>query len=102
MELFSTKKELENSEKNTYLATLWSNSEFLEQLPNVETATSHLSEPSINQLRMPRQDRFTSLDSGLKLDDGSLRVSRIMKEKIGSLAFLCACETAMGDEITPG
>ena len=49
------------------------------------------------------QDRLKPLNSGLKLDDGLLRISRIMKEKSldGSLAFLCACETAMGDEKLP-
>ncbi|KAF8809291.1 TPR-like protein [Phlegmacium glaucopus] len=50
-----------------------------------------------------KQDRFKPLDSGVELDDGLLRVSRIMKEKIsnGSLAFLCSCDTAMGDENIP-
>ncbi|KDR69601.1 hypothetical protein GALMADRAFT_77305 [Galerina marginata CBS 339.88] len=50
-----------------------------------------------------KQDRFKPLDSGLKLDDGLLQVSRIMKETMpnGALAFLCACETAMGDESLP-
>ena len=49
------------------------------------------------------QDRSKPLDSGLKLDDGILRISRIMKETITnkSLAFLCACETGMGDENLP-
>jgi CHAT domain-containing protein len=49
------------------------------------------------------QDRAKPLDSGLKLNDGLLRISRIMKETITnkSLAFLCACETAMGDEVLP-
>ena len=49
------------------------------------------------------QDRSKPLDSGLKLDDGILRISRIMKETITnkSLAFLCACETGMGDKNLP-
>ena len=49
------------------------------------------------------QDPRKPLDSGLKLDDGLLRISRIMKEKMpnGSLAFLCACETAMGNQNLP-
>ncbi|PPQ88891.1 hypothetical protein CVT25_009126 [Psilocybe cyanescens] len=49
------------------------------------------------------QDALKPLDSGLKLSDGLLRISRIMKEKMpnGSLAFLCACETAMGDQNIP-
>ena len=49
------------------------------------------------------QDPRKPLDSGLKLDDGVLRISRIMKEKMpnGSLALLCACETAMGNQKLP-
>jgi CHAT domain-containing protein len=49
------------------------------------------------------QHRSKPLDSGLKLSDGLLRISRIMKETITnkSLAFLCACETAMGDKDLP-
>ena len=44
------------------------------------------------------QDALEPLKSGLKLDDGLLQISRIMKEKMpnGALAFLCACETAKG------
>ena len=49
------------------------------------------------------QDALEPLHSGLKLDDGILRISRIMKEKMpnGALAFLCACETAKGDAKLP-
>ena len=70
---------------------------------NVETVAlnSRLSEASIVRFACHgTQDRVKPLDSGLKLDDGLLQISRIMKEKTldGSLAFLCACETAMGDE----
>ena len=50
-----------------------------------------------------KQNPFQPLESGLKLEDGFLFVSRIMKEPMpnGSLAFLCACDTAMGDENLP-
>lgn len=51
------------------------------------------------------------LDSGLILTDGRLKVSEIMRrpendntfdlKKYMSLAFLCACETAKGDETVP-
>ena len=71
---------------------------------NVETVASSLSEASIVHFACHgTQDRLKPLNSGLKLDDGLLRISRIMKEKTldGSLAFLCACETAMGDEKLP-
>ena len=70
----------------------------------VEAVASHLSNVSIVHFACHgNQDPWKPLDSGLKLDDGLLRISRIMKEKMphGSLAFLCACETAMGDQNLP-
>lgn len=44
------------------------------------------------------QERVEPLDSALLLKDGRLTISKIMKQSYpnGSLAFLCACETAMG------
>ncbi|KDR82433.1 hypothetical protein GALMADRAFT_237749 [Galerina marginata CBS 339.88] len=65
----------------------------------VETVASQLSDASIVHFACHGiQDRSKPLDSGLKLDGGFLRVSRIMKERLqnGSLAFLCACETTRG------
>jgi CHAT domain-containing protein len=65
---------------------------------------SSLSEASIVHFACHgKQDESKPLNSGLKLEDGILEMSRIMKEKIqnGSLAFLCACETAKGDEKVP-
>jgi CHAT domain-containing protein len=49
------------------------------------------------------QNTQNPLDSALILEDGELKVSRIMEKsmKNTSLAFLCACETAMGDEKLP-
>ena len=49
------------------------------------------------------QDALELLKSGLKLDDGLLQISKIMKDKMpnGALAFLCACETAKGDVKLP-
>ena len=43
------------------------------------------------------------LDSALLLQDGQLKVSQMMQESMtnASLAFLSACETAMGDENLP-
>ncbi|KIJ96849.1 hypothetical protein K443DRAFT_681996, partial [Laccaria amethystina LaAM-08-1] len=70
----------------------------------VEAVASRLSNMSIVHFACHgNQDPWKPLDSGLKLDDGLLRISRIMKEKMpnGSLAFLCACETAMGDQNLP-
>jgi CHAT domain-containing protein len=39
----------------------------------------------------------------LILDDGNLKVSQIMQQSTPNalLAFLCACQTAMGDEKIP-
>ncbi|KAH9485774.1 hypothetical protein JR316_0002689 [Psilocybe cubensis] len=70
----------------------------------VEDVASRLADISVVHFACHgMQDPFKPLDSGLKLDDGILRISRIMKENMrnGSLAFLCACETAMGDEKLP-
>ena len=70
----------------------------------VEAVASRLSNVSIVHFAChAKQDLKKPLDSGLKLNDGLLQISRIMKEKMpnGSLAFLCACETAMGDQKLP-
>ena len=69
----------------------------------VEAVASHLSNVSIIHFACHGSQDQKPLDSGLKLNDGLLRISRIMKEKMpnGSLAFLCACETAMGDQNLP-
>ncbi|KAF8810350.1 TPR-like protein [Phlegmacium glaucopus] len=75
-----------------------------DMLAKIEGVASSLSNASIVHFACHgTQDRFKPLDSSLKLDDGLLRVSRIMKEKISneSLAFLCACETGKGDENLP-
>ena len=102
-ELSSTQKELEKIQRHV-------NSDALVtfgvpgRVANVETVASRLSEVSIVHFACHgMQDQLKPLNSGLKLDDGLLRVSRIMKEKMpnGSLAFLCACETAMGHEKRP-
>jgi CHAT domain-containing protein len=71
---------------------------------SVETIASGLSDVSIAHFACHgKQNPFQPLESGLKLEDGFLFVSRIMKEHMpnGSLAFLCACDTAMGDENLP-
>jgi len=71
---------------------------------SVEVVASYLSDVSIAHFACHgKQDRSNPLSSGLKLEDGMLLVSRIMKEHMpnGALAFLSACETAMGDENLP-
>ncbi|KAF7333991.1 CHAT domain-containing protein [Mycena venus] len=49
------------------------------------------------------QNLVNPLESALLLGDGDLKVSKIMQTPIqnASLAFLSACETAMGDEKVP-
>ncbi|KAJ6553714.1 hypothetical protein DFH09DRAFT_1366096 [Mycena vulgaris] len=49
------------------------------------------------------QDLVNPLESALLLGDGDLKVSKIMQTPIqdASLAFLSACETAMGDKNVP-
>jgi CHAT domain-containing protein len=71
---------------------------------SVETVAAYLSDVSIAHFACHgRQNPLEPLESGLKLEDGFLFVSRIMKESMpnGSLAFLCACDTAMGDKNLP-
>jgi len=71
---------------------------------SVETVAAYLSDVSIVHFACHgKQNPFRPLESGLKLEDGFLFVSRIMKEHMpnGSVAFLCACDTAMGDENLP-
>jgi CHAT domain-containing protein len=50
-----------------------------------------------------QQNLMNPLDSALILEDGKLTVSRIMQQhnRSRSLAFLCACQTAMGDANLP-
>lgn len=49
------------------------------------------------------QDRSNPLNSGLHVHKGMLTISKILQQPPtrGSLAFLCACQTAMGDENVP-
>ena len=70
----------------------------------VEDVAAHLPDATVVHFACHGiQDALEPLHSGLKLDDGLLRISRIMKEKMpnGALAFLCACETAKGDAKLP-
>lgn len=50
-----------------------------------------------------QQNPQNPLESALLLQDGPLKVSQIMQQPMpnASLAFLSACETAMGDESLP-
>ena len=99
----STRRELENIRQHVSCKALIELG--VPEVPaGVEAVASHLSNVSIVHFACHgNQDPWKPLDSGLKLDDGLLQISRIMKEKMpnGSLAFLCACETAMGDQNVP-
>jgi CHAT domain-containing protein len=101
--LSSTKMELEKIEQ-------YVSKDFLIKLgipgtiASVEAVASHLSDVTIAHFACHgKQDRSNPLASGLKLEDGMLLISRIMKEPMpnGALVFLSACETAMGDRNLP-
>jgi CHAT domain-containing protein len=71
---------------------------------SVKEAISHLPETSIVHFACHgQQDTQSPLKSALLLQDGQLHVSQIMQQSMpnASLAFLSACETAMGDENLP-
>jgi hypothetical protein len=70
----------------------------------VNEVVSHLSAASIAHFACHgEQNKRNPLDSSLVLEDGRLKVSQIMQQSTpnASLAFLCACETAMGHEDLP-
>ena len=71
---------------------------------SVEDVLSHLPATSIAHFACHgQQDTERPLESALLLQDGQLKVSQIMQQPIpnASLAFLNACETAMGDDNLP-
>lgn len=74
-------------------------------LSSVENVLSHLSTVSIVHLACHGiQDSKNALESALILDGGQrLKISRIMEQAMpnASLAFLSACQTAMGDHDLP-
>ena len=71
---------------------------------SVEAVMSSLRDVSIAHFACHGvQDEANPLDSALILEDGRLKVSRIMEQSISgaSLAFLSACQTAKGDGRLP-
>ncbi|TFK32759.1 CHAT domain-containing protein [Crucibulum laeve] len=71
---------------------------------SIKTVLSHLSSVSIAHFAChAQQDSANPLDSALILEQEDLKISQIMQQPMpnASLAFLCACETAMGDENLP-
>jgi len=71
----------------------------------VEGVAGRLKEMSIVHFACHGTNRPNSLRSGLRVapPSGELYISRIMRENIprGSLAYLSACETAVGDATLP-
>ncbi|KAJ7207439.1 CHAT domain-containing protein [Mycena pura] len=87
-------------------------SKWLTKLSNTtgSAVMQHLQDSSIMHFACHGvQDPNNSLNSGLMLTDGRLKISKIMQgqgnedtnAKSISLAFLSACETAKGDQSTP-
>jgi CHAT domain-containing protein len=71
---------------------------------SVKEVLLHLSTTSIAHFACHGfQNTQSPLDSALFFQDGQLKVSQIMQQSIpnGSLAFLSACGTAIGDENLP-
>jgi hypothetical protein len=71
---------------------------------SVKEVISHLPQTSMVHFACHgKQDTQNPLESALLLQDGQLKVSQIMQQSMpnASLAFLSACETAMGDENLP-
>ena len=71
---------------------------------SVEDVISHLPAISIAHFACHGQQNIQNpLESALLLQDGQLKVSQMMQEPMPDalLAFLSACETAMGDESLP-
>ena len=70
----------------------------------ISSVLDHLSNASIVHFACHgKQVSKNPLESGLILEDGKLTISRIMQVEIkhARLAFLCACETAMGEKELP-
>jgi CHAT domain-containing protein len=71
---------------------------------HVETVSSQLGKASMVHFSCHgQQDPMNPIESSLILNDGRLTVSKMIKESTphASLAFLSACQTAMGDESLP-
>ena len=71
---------------------------------SVKEVVSHLPSASIVHFACHgQQNTQNPLESALLLQDGPLSISQIIQQSIpnASLAFLSACETAMGDEAVP-
>jgi CHAT domain-containing protein len=71
---------------------------------SVDRVFFHLSDASLVHFACHgKQDERSPLESALMLEDGWLKVSRIMSQPMpnASFAFLSVCQAAMGDETLP-
>lgn len=71
---------------------------------SIEKVLAHIDECSIVHFACHgRQSEDNPLESSLLLADGNLKISQIINRSMtnASLAFLSACETAMGDKELP-
>jgi len=99
----STETELRNIRKHVppdYLVALGVSG----AAASVEIIESHMPKSSIVHFACHgTQSQTNPLESGLLIDDGVLTIARIIKQPLpnGSLAFLSACETAMGVKKLP-
>lgn len=69
----------------------------------IENVLPHFRTASIVHLACHGEQKKNPLESALLLEDGRLNVTRLMQLSLdrASLAFLSACQTAMGDEELP-
>ena len=99
----STETELYNIRKHVPLKSLVVLG-VSDAVASVEMVESHMPKSSIVHFACHgTQSQTSPLESGLRIDDGVLTIARIIKQPLpnGSLAFLSACETAMGVKKMP-
>ena len=99
----STETELHNIRKHVPPKSLVVLGVF-DAVASVEIVESHMPKSSIVHFACHgTQSQTNPLESGLRLDDRVLTIARIIKQPLpnGSLAFLSACETAMGVKKMP-
>ena len=101
--LTQTREEMRQIERHVHASSLIKFGSLDAPPSKVEAVLSHLPRASIAHFACHGiQDGFNPLESTLLLD-GQLKVSTIMAQSLpnASLAFLSACQTAMGDVTAP-
>ena len=94
-----TRQEMTQIEKHVPASSLIKLGDFSSPQSSIEAVLSHLPHVSIAHFACHGiQDKLDPLNSALIFDDGPLKVSRIIMQPLpqASLAFLSACQTAMG------